>query len=118
MGRAQVWFKSGKGKGQMQLLMLMKMDPNKTDFNTITSSSQTKDLKQVSKKNVKFCGTQAGQEYAAVGTGNNGEKTNVEVTTTRIGNDQYAAIYVRPASLTPDRQAETAIHSLCPVTAK
>jgi hypothetical protein len=115
-GRAQMWMKTGKTKDEMQFLMLVKGDPNKmhTDFSSVPSNVAT-DMKDVSQSDVKFCGTQPGQEFRAIGTDKNGKRSQLDMTTAVIGNDRYMAMYIRPAAGPVDAQAETAIHSLCPL---
>lgn len=120
MGRFQMWFKPGSKKGNGQFLLLVKANAKdkSTDFNQIETSTQTKDVKVLSHGPAKFCGTQAGEQYRAEGTDSQGIKMSVDMTSATIGDDKYVAVYVHPASMAADRQAETAIHSLCPLAAK
>ncbi len=117
MGRFQMWFKAGTDKSNGQFLMLVKTNASdkSMNFNEIESSTRTKDVKVVRQGPTRFCGTQPGEQYVAAGTDNKGRKMSVEMTDAVIGTDKYTAVYVRPAALAPDTQAETAIHSLCPI---
>ena len=118
MGRFQMWFKAGPSKNQREFLFLVKANANdkNTDFNQIETSSNTKDLKVLAHGPTKFCGSQPGEQYRAEGTSSSdGQKVFVEMTSSVIGDSKYVAVYVHPAALKPDQQAEKAINSLCPV---
>jgi hypothetical protein len=116
MGRVQMWMKTGKSKDQMQFLMLVKGNPNKmnANFSDVPSNVAT-NMKNTSHSDVKFCGTQPGQEFRATGTDKEGKRSDIDMTTAIIGKDRYVAMYIRPVVDPVDPQAETAIHSLCPI---
>lgn len=115
-GRFQMWMKSGQQKNTTQILMLVKGSASDTHANFNTLPPQyNKNVTVLKRSPVKFCGTQAGEEYIAQGEDQNNRRSQIEMTSTVIGNDRYIAMYLRPAAMTPDAQAESAIHSLCPV---
>jgi hypothetical protein len=115
-GRAQVWFKQGQDKNTSQFLVLIKGDAKTThsDFNEVPPQySKTTNVIQQGK--IKMCGSQPGQQMIAEGTDKDGHKNRIEMTSTVIGADRYVAMYIRPVAVAADTQAESAIHSLCPM---
>lgn len=120
-GRLQMWMKGSKNKGDVpQILMLIKGDKNnmKADFTDVPPqySKNTKIIKQGS---TKICGgSQQADQFIGEGTSNDGKKTEIEMISTVIGKDRYLAMYIRPQSVSADKDAETAIHSLCPAATK
>ena len=117
-GRAQVWIKNGKEKNSTQFLMLIKGDASrvKAGFEDVPGNV-AKDMKVLSHGDVKLCGSQPAQEFRGEGTDREGQRSMVEMTSTVIAKDRYVAMYIYPAASKPDAQAETAIHSVCPVAA-
>lgn len=116
-GHFQMWMKSGQQKDTTQVVMLVKGDPHSTGsvFSDVPAQYGGNDLKVVKRGNIKLCGTQPAQQFIAQGTDKNGKRSAVEMTSTVIGQDRYVALYIRPAAMPADTQAESAIHSLCPV---
>ena len=118
-GRAQIWIKGGKDKNSSQFLMLIKGDPKNTHANfEDVPQNVAKDMKVISHGDTKLCGSQPAQEFRGEGTDRDGQRSMVEMTSTVIDNSRYVAMYIYPVNLHPDAEAETAIHSLCPVAAK
>jgi hypothetical protein len=115
-GRFQMWMKSGAQKDSTQLLMLVKGNTSDTraDFNMVPPQ-YNKDVTVLRRGPVKMCGTQDGEQIIARGKDRNNKPSEIEMTTTVIGSDRYIAMYLRPQAMPADTQAESAIHSLCPV---
>ena len=120
-GRLQMWVKAAKTKGEIpQMLMLIKGDKNsmKADF-TDVPPQYAKNTKIVKQGTTKICGgSQQADQFIGEGTSSDGKKSEIEMISTVIGKERYLAMYIRPQSLAADAQAETAIHSLCPVATK
>ncbi|HET6894339.1 MAG TPA: hypothetical protein VFH72_03055 [Candidatus Baltobacteraceae bacterium] len=114
-GRFQAWVKTGKDKSSTQMVMLVKGDANKTkpDF-AIVPSEYSKDTHVISHGSTKLCGTQPAEQFIAEGTSKDGP-SRIEMISTVVGTDRYTAMYIRPAKMAPDKMAEAAIHSLCPL---
>lgn len=115
-GRFQMWMKSGKQKDTTQLLMLVKGDAKnvKADLNDLPPQ-YNKDLKVLKQGHASMCGgTQPGEQLIAEGNDRNGKRSQIEMSSTVIGNNRYIAMYVRPSGMRPDSQAESALNSLCP----
>jgi len=116
-GRLQMWVKSGKDKGSTQIVMLVKADAKntKSDFTLIPSQyGNGKDMKMLSHGDTKLCGTQPAEQFVGEGTDKDGKKSRIEMVSTVVGSDRYVAMYMRPAVMSADPMAESAIHSLCP----
>jgi hypothetical protein len=111
-----MWMKSGAQKDSTQLLMLVKGNTSDTraDFNMVPPQ-YNKDVTVLRRGPVKMCGTQDGEQIIARGKDRNNKPSEIEMTTTVIGSDRYIAMYLRPEAMPADTQAESAIHSLCPV---
>jgi len=115
-GRFQAWVKTGKDKSSTQMVMLVKGDANKTkpDF-AIVPSQYSKDTHVISQGKTKLCGTQPAEQFIAEGTSKDEGTSRIEMISTVVGTDRYTAMYIRPAKMAPDKMAEAAIHSLCPL---
>lgn len=115
-GRLQMWMKSGKEKNTTQMLMLVKGDSKNMQADLSSLPPQYgKDLKVLKRGDTKLCGgTQPAQQFVAQGADKDGHRSQIEMTSTVIGNDRYVAMYIRPLTVSPDAQAEAAIVSLCP----
>lgn len=115
-GRFQMWMKNGKQKDSTQLLMLVKGDAKNTHGDLTNLPPQySKDLKVIKQGKTSMCGgAQPGEQLVAQGTDQNGKRSQVEMTSTVIGNDRYIAMYIRPVDMHPDPQAESALNALCP----
>ncbi|HLI94795.1 MAG TPA: hypothetical protein VKT72_01775 [Candidatus Baltobacteraceae bacterium] len=115
-GHFQMWMKNGQQRDSAQILMLVKGSSSQTAANLTDLPPQyNRNMTMVKHGPVTMCGTQSGEQYTALGEGRDHKQMRIEMTTTVIGSDRYTAMYLRPAAMTPDAQAETAIHSLCPV---
>ncbi len=114
-GHLQMWIKSEQ-KNENQMLILVKGDPKNTraDFAALPPQYGN-DAKVLKRQTVTLCGSQSAQELVAQGNDKSGKRTQIEVMSTIIGANRYVAMYIRPLTLAPDAQAESAIHSLCPV---
>lgn len=115
-GRFQMWMKSGQQKDTTQLLMLVKGDAKNTRGDLTNLPAQyNKNLKILKQEKTRMCGgTQPGEQVVAEGSDQNGKRSQVEMTSTVIGNDRYIAMYIRPVAIRPDPQAESALNALCP----
>ncbi len=114
-GRFQMWMKSGQDKNSTQILMLVKGDASNMRGDLTNLPPQySSDLKFVKRGTTQLCGgTQTAEQLAAEGTGRNGRRSQVDMISDVIGTQRYIAMYIRPISMAPDPQAESAIHSLC-----
>lgn len=115
-GRFQMWIKSGQDKQLTQMVMLVKGDAASThaDFTNLPPQ-YSKNVKVMQHGNVTLCGSQQAEQYVAQGTDSNGKRSQIEMLSSVVGKDRYIAMYLRPATMTPDASAEAAIHSLCPL---
>ena len=115
-GRFQLWMKSGGQKDAMQMVMLIKGNGSNAqihDFNDVPPQ-YAKDIHVTKRDKITLCGDQPAEESIGEGTDKNGRRSVIQVISTKIGTDAYAAMYVRPQSSSADSQAEAALHSLCP----
>ena len=114
-GRIQAWVKPNKDKSGMQMVMLVKGDASKKAPDVaIVPSEYSKDIHIISRGSTKLCGTQPAEQSVAEGTSKDGP-SRIETISTVVGTDRYTAMYIRPAKMAPDKMAEAAIHSLCPL---
>jgi hypothetical protein len=115
-GHFQMWMKSGQQKNSTQFIMLIKGNRQNThaDFNSLPPQYGGNDIKVLHRGSIKMCGTQQAEQFVAQGTDKDGKRSQIEMTSTLIGQDRYIAMYIRPITVAADQQAETAIHSLCP----
>jgi hypothetical protein len=115
-GRFQMWI-TGSSDQDRQVVMLVRGDRNATITETQALSGE-RDMHDVKRETIVLCGTQQADRFTATGERRKDSKTvqeSVEGITASIGNSRYIAFYMRPAGMPPDAQAETAIHSLCPL---
>jgi hypothetical protein len=115
-GRFQMWIKSGQQRDAAQILMLVKGRASDIHADFTNLPPQYSQNVTVYKHGpVTMCGTQNGEQFVAQGEDKNRKREQIEMTTTVIGDDRYVAMYLRPMTTPADTQAETAIHSLCPL---
>jgi hypothetical protein len=121
-GRMQLWM-NGDSASDRQILMIVRGDKSMTAADIRSSSSPlggTQGMHNVKQKPVKLCGgSQQGQYFTGQGEGGSGSTRvpqQIEGMMTTIGDSKYFALYIRPASMKPDVQAENSLYSLCPKT--
>ncbi len=115
-GRFQMWI-AGANQNDRQIVMLVRGDQNMNVEDSQTYSG-TRSMHDLSRKSITLCGTQQAEYFTGSGESGNGStqrKQTIEGVTTSIGNSKYAALYIRPAGTQPDAQAESSLHSLCPL---
>jgi hypothetical protein len=111
-GRAQMWLKNGSDKQHRQVVMLIRADPNGRDvfYDPKFAEGSVEHLKR---EKITICGDREAELVS--GRGGNGQTSAMEGVTTRIGDTQFAAMYLRKDARDPtDPEAERAIRSLCP----
>lgn len=111
----QLWMNNAD-KGEM--LMLMKspksMPLDQFAFNPSMLQSQVNGAKVEKAETVAICGNQPAKLLSVVGESKAGKtKESVEVLATDIGKKTYVAMYMHPATTKANRDAESAIRSLC-----
>jgi hypothetical protein len=120
-GRMQLWM-TGTSASDRQILMIVRGDKNMKTSDIRSSSSPlggTEGMRNVKEKMVTLCGSQRANYFTAQGEGGNGNnrvRQQIEGMSTTIGDSKYFALYIRPASLKADSQAENSLYSLCPKT--
>lgn len=119
-GRMQLWM-TGTNTNDRQILMIVRGDKGMTtsDFGTASPLGGTKGMHDVKRKTVKLCGSQQAEYFTAQGESNRGNtrvEQQIEGMSTTIDDSKYFALYIRPASLKADMQAENSLYSLCPKT--
>jgi hypothetical protein len=121
-GRMQVWM-NGDSASDRQILMMVRGDKSMTTSDIRNSSSPlggTQGMHDVKQKVVKLCGgSQQAQYFTAQGEGGNGSnrtRQQIEGMMTTIGDSKYFVLYIRPAAMQADMQAENSLYSLCPKT--
>jgi hypothetical protein len=115
-GRFQMWI-TGNSESDRQIVMLVRGD-NNSNFNDTTTFGNTRNMTGVTHRAITLCGSQRADSFTGRGEGGSGSKRvaeTVEGVVTTIGNSKYAALYIRPAGMQADAQAESALHSLCPL---
>jgi hypothetical protein len=119
-GRMQLWM-NGTNSNDRQILMVIRGDKSMATSDISRGASPmggTQNIHDIKQKTVKLCGgSQSAQYFTGQGEGGNGSNRvmqQVEGMTTTIGDSKYFAIYIRPAALKADMQAENALYSLCP----
>lgn len=118
-GRLQMWVKPAKAKGEIpELIILAKGDPKtlKGDFSDVPPQ-YAKDVKVLKQGQTKICNaSQQADQFIGEGSDKGGTKTEIETISTTIDKERYVATYIRPESLKAAKEAEAAIHSLCPAS--
>lgn len=118
-GRMQLWM-TGTDANDRQILMIMRGDKSMktSDISTTTSPlGGTHGMQNLKRKTVTLCGSQHADFFTAQGEGGNGNNRvlqDIEGMSTTIGDSKYFAVYIRPAALKADAQAESSLYSLCP----
>jgi hypothetical protein len=118
-GRMQLWM-TGTNANDRQILMIVRGDKSmKTaDLNSTSSPlGGTRGMQNVKRKTVTLCGSQRADYFTGQGeggSGNNRVLQDIEGVSTTIGDSKYFAVYIRPAALKADTQAENSLYSLCP----
>lgn len=116
-GRLQMWIKRDSAKDAVpQMLMLVKGDASDThaDFSALPPQYD-KNLRVLHRGSTTLCGSQPADDIVAQGSDNHGRRSQIEMVSSVIGKNRYVAMYIRAVRAKPDAEAETAIHSLCPV---
>jgi hypothetical protein len=114
-GRFQMWI-AGSSEADRQVVMLVRGDQNTTSESAALSGER--DMHDVKHDKIVLCGSQPADHFTATGERRTNTKTvreAVEGITASIGTSKYIALYMRPAGMQADAQAETALHSLCPL---
>lgn len=116
-GRMQLWM-TGTGRTDRQILMIVRGDKSMTtsDFGAASPLGTTNGMHDVKHKTVTLCGSQRADYFTGQGEGGTGDNRvlqKIEGMTTTIGDSKYFALYIRPASLRADSQAENSLYSLC-----
>jgi hypothetical protein len=114
LGHFQMWM-TGTSQTDRQIVMLVRGDSNMKleDSQAFSGTGGLHDLKQ---STITLCGSQPANYFTGRGEGTGGNAHVPEViegVMTSIGNARYAAVYIRPAAVQADAQAETSLHSLC-----
>lgn len=118
-GRMQMWM-TGSGSSDRQILMVVRGDRNTraSDVSMRTSPfGGAQGMRDVKRDTITLCGNQRAEHFTGRGEGGNGAnrtEQRIEGVVTTIGDAKYFALYIRPAALPADAQAENALHSLCP----
>jgi hypothetical protein len=114
-GRFQMWI-SGNAQNNRQILMLIRADQN-TNIEESNNFGGTRNVNNVHHRQIMICGDQHADYFTGRGessSGSNHAPVLLEGIVTSVHNARYVAVYIRPAALPPDTQAETAIRSICP----
>ncbi len=114
-GRMQMWM-NGSTENDRQILMIVRGGEGTNSSNFTRATSGMHDVKR---DTIVLCGSQRAEHFTGKGEGGNGARRvpqQIEGMVTTIGGSKYFALYIRPVSMRPDEQAETALHSLCPKT--
>ena len=114
-GRFQMWI-SGNAQNNRQILMLIRADQN-TNIVESNNFGGTHNITNVHHRQIMICGNQQADYFTGrgeSGSGSNRAPVQLEGIETSVHNARYVAVYIRPAALSPDTQAETAIRSICP----
>lgn len=118
-GRMQLWM-TGSTSNDRQILMIVRGDKSMRTSDIRGTSSPfggTQGMRDVKQKTVTLCGSQRADYFTAQGEGGNGSNRvpqQIEGMSTTIGDSKYFALYIRPAALKADMQAENSLYSLCP----
>lgn len=118
-GRMQMWM-TGTSASDRQILMIVRGDKNMNTANIRSTSSPfsgTENMQDVKRDTITLCGNQKADHFTGKGQGRNGSSRvdeQIEGVTTTIGDSKYMVLYIRPASVQPDTQAENALRSICP----
>jgi hypothetical protein len=120
-GRMQLWM-TGTNANDRQILMIVRGDRSMktSDFGAESPLGGTKGMHDVKRKTVTLCHSQQAEYFTAQGESNSGNTRllqQIEGMSTTIGDSKYFALYIRPASLKADLQAENSLYSLCPKAA-
>lgn len=114
LGRVQMWVKEGTQKRRSQTVILMRGALDTGDLFQAGNFGQRR-VTAVKRTTVMICSGRQAQYITATGeNGKNGRTSRIEAIVADVGDATYMAMYVRDAHAAPDRQAETAIHSVCP----
>jgi len=116
LGRFQMWI-TGANDNDRQMVILVRGDQNMQVENSQMAAG-TRGMHDIKRSTVTLCGSQSADYFTARGEGGNGSKRvqeAIEGVSASIAGSKYAALYIRPAGMKPDAQAETALHSLCPL---
>jgi hypothetical protein len=117
-GRFQMWI-TGTDANNRQMVMLVRGDQG-MKMEDSQSLSGTRGMHDFKRSTISLCGSQRGDYFVGRGEGTVGSpggrriEETVEGVTTTIGDSKYVALYIRPASMPADAQAEAALHSICP----
>ena len=117
-GRLQMWMTGSDAKDR-QVLMIVRGDKSMTAADLNRSSPLGNGMHDVKRDTITICGTQRAEHFTGRGQGGTGSsrvEQQVEGVTTAIGDAKYSVLYIRPASIRPDAQAEAALRSICPKT--
>ncbi len=115
LGHFQLWM-TGSSEGDRQIIMLVRGDRNMR-LEDSQNLAGTRSMSQLKHQTITLCGSQPGDYFTGVGQGTSGTRhvnERVEGVTTTIGTSKYAVLYIRPATMSADVQAEAALHSICP----
>jgi hypothetical protein len=120
-GRMQLWM-NGSSASDRQILMIVRGDKSMTTSDISSSSPAlggTQGMHDVKRKTVMLCRTQRAEYFTGQGEGGSGSThvlQQIEGMSTTIGDSKYFVLYIRPAAMRADMQAENSLYSLCPKT--
>lgn len=120
-GRMQLWM-NGSGASDRQILMIVRGDKSMTTAQINSSNSPfggTQGMHDVKRKTVTLCRTQRAEYFTGQGEGQSGSTRvlqRIEGMMATIGDSKYFVLYIRPAAMQADMQAENSLYSLCPKT--
>lgn len=107
---------NGNSANNREILMLIRGDQN-TNLVQSQNFGGARDVTDVQHRQMMICGHQQADYFTGrgqSGSGSNRAPVRLEGIITSVRGARYAAIYIRPAAMPPDTQAETAIRSVCP----